>query len=185
MQEDINNKISQFVDDELDLQQALSLLKSVKENAELKNKLNRYQTISQALKSEHPVMLDFDFAERVSRQVGEEPVYFIPDKKSVITWKKTSLAVAASLAFAAVLLPKIINQQTTGDHSAELVVAERLTANDADQAEKPKLARSQVHSYSSNQRLNDYLQAHSNSIYTIGASNYQPYARVAGYNQGR
>ncbi|WP_031433454.1 sigma-E factor negative regulatory protein [Methylomarinum vadi] len=183
MQEEINNKISQFVDDELDLQQTVMLMQSIKNDTELKKKINRYQTIGQVLKSEQPVLLKTDFAEQISQQIKQEPVYFIPAKKSAITWKKTSLAVAASLAIAAVLLPKAFNRQASPDYTSTLAVAEQPTfkKNEHSQTERPQLAR--VQAYPPNQRFNDYLQAHSNSLYTIGASNYQPYARVAGYSQ--
>ncbi len=186
MQDEISNKISQFVDGELDLQQTLSLRQAFKDDTELKNKLSRYQTISQVLKSdEQPVLLTKDFSERISMQIKDEPVYFIPAKKSGIDKKKTSLAVAASIAIAAVLLPKMFNRQTPAEYGTTLVVAERPQLPKAEQTQddQPKLVR--VQPYSSNQRFNDYLQAHSNSIYTIGASNYQPYARVAGFNQER
>lgn len=183
MQEEINNKISQFVDDELDLQQTVMLMQSIKNDAELKKKINRYQMIGQVLKPEQPVLLKTDFAEQISQQIKQEPVYFIPAKKPAITWKKTSLAVAASLALAALLLPKAFNRQPSPDYTSTLAVAEQPTfkKKEQSQSDRPHLAR--VQAYPPNQRFNDYLQAHSNSLYTIGASNYQPYARVAGYSQ--
>jgi sigma-E factor negative regulatory protein RseA len=34
-----------------------------------------------------------------------------------------------------------------------------------------------------NARINDYLQAHNNSVYTNGEASFKPYARVAAYNR--
>lgn len=187
MQDELKQQISRFVDNELDLQQALSLIPEVSKNAELKKKLNRYQLVSQALKSEEGVILKSDFAEKISEQIKQEPVYFIPQKKARITWQKTSLAVAASLALVAVMAPKIIKQNTP-DAQDVLMVAQQnqqqpVEMNSAEQRRQQLLRLRQQRR--ANQRLNDYLLAHSNGIYTIGASNYQPYARVAGYSQER
>lgn len=185
MQDELKQQISRFVDNELDLQQALSLIPEVSKNAELKKKLNRYQLVSQALKSEEGVILKSDFAEKISEQIKQEPVYFIPQKKARITWQKTSLAVAASLALVAVMVPKVLKQNAPKTQEVLMVAqqhpqqpVEMISAEQRQQLLRLRQQRA-------NQRLNDYLLAHSNGIYTIGASNYQPYARVAGYSQER
>lgn len=182
MQDDeLNLKISRFVDDELDLQQALSLMPEVSNNAELKKKINRYQLVSQALKSEQGVFLKSDFAEQISEQIKQEPVYFIPQKKASITWQKTSLAVAASLALVAVMVPKVVKQHTPETQQALVVAQQQPVQRVGEEERQRQLLR--LRQQRVNQRLNDYLLAHSNGVYTIGASNYQPYARVAGYSQ--
>nr|WP_305907207.1 sigma-E factor negative regulatory protein [Methylomarinum sp. Ch1-1]MDP4519940.1 sigma-E factor negative regulatory protein [Methylomarinum sp. Ch1-1] len=88
MQEECNKTISQFIDDELDLQQAISLMQGVQKETALRNKLNRYQVISQVLKSEQVVVLKDDFVEQISAQIKEEPVYLLPSRKAMISWKK-------------------------------------------------------------------------------------------------
>lgn len=180
MQEEINKKMSQFLDDELDQQQALSLLKTVRQDADLKHKMARYQAVKQVLKSEDCLLAKVDLVDRVQQQIKPEAVYFIPPKRAGITWKRTSLAIAASLAIVAVLVPKSFNNSIINDGNNRLVAQQ-----DVQPAEQARQRYIRVKQYPVNHRLNDYLQAHSNSVYTIGASNYQPYARVVGYNQGR
>lgn len=181
MQEEINIKISQFLDDDLDQQQALSLLKTVRQDAELKNKMARYQAVSQVLNSEDCLLAKAGLVDEVQQQIKQEPVFFIPPKRPHITWQKTSLAIAASLAIVAVLIPKSFNNSEMNDGSNRVVAQQEVQQA----AEQPKQQYIRVKQYPANHRFNDYLQAHSNSVYTIGASNYQPYGRVAGYSQGR
>ncbi len=180
MQEEINKNISQFLDDELDQQQALSLLKTIRQDDELKNKMTRFQVVSQALKSEDCLLARVDLVDNVRQRIKQEPVYFIPPKKSRVSWQKTSLAIAASLAIVAVLAPKLFNhlENNSGNH---MVVAQK----EVQSVEQLNQQYIPVQQYQPNRRLNDYLQAHSNSVYTIGASNYQPYARIAGYSRER
>ncbi len=181
MQEEITKNISQFLDDELDQQQALSLLKTIRQDNELKNKMARFQAISQVLKAEDCVVAQVDLVDNVRKKIKQEPVYFIPQKRgNVITWQKTSLAIAASFAIVAVLAPKLF-KHSGKSNANQIVVAEK-------QVQSIKSLNQQyipVQQYQVNRRLNDYLQAHSNSVYTIGASNYQSYARVAGYSRER
>jgi sigma-E factor negative regulatory protein RseA len=180
MQEEINKKMSQFLDDELDQQQALSLLKTVRQDTDLKNKMARYQAVKQVLKSDDCLLAKVDLVDRVQQQIKPEAVYFMPPKRAAITWKRTSLAIAASLAIVAVLVPKSFNNSIINDGNIRVVAQQEVQP-----AEQAKQQYIRVKQYPVNHRFNDYLQAHSNSVYTIGASNYQPYARVAGYSQGR
>ena len=50
MPENLNQKISQFIDNELDEVDALYLLNKMQFKPELQGKLNRYQTIGQVIK---------------------------------------------------------------------------------------------------------------------------------------
>ena len=52
MPEDLNQKISQFLDNELDHVEALNLLKKMQLQSELQDKLNRYEAISHAMKTD-------------------------------------------------------------------------------------------------------------------------------------
>lgn len=187
MQEELNKKISQFVDHELDLQQNFSLISDVKQHADLKSKLNRYQVIGQVLKNDQVVVLREDFAERIAQQIQHEPVYFLPSQTHAsLPWKRTAMALAASFLVMAVMLPNFINQSKTGPESESIIAQQQAvldiqptTASATAKLEKSKAGPQRTQ----NQRFKDYLLAHSNSIYTIGASNYQPYARVARYAQ--
>jgi sigma-E factor negative regulatory protein RseA len=181
MQDELKEKISCFVDGEIDDRQLLSMIHHLDETEETENTIRRYQLVSQVLKIDNPVKLDQNFATRISQQIKQEPIHFIPSKKPVITWRKTSLAVAASLALVAVFAPKVIKQNIAPP--APMQMAQQVPVQDVALTTPTQLVRLRPNQV--NPRLNAYLQAHSNRIYTIGASSYQPYARVAGYRQER
>lgn len=183
MQDELKEKISCFVDDEIDNRQLFSMVNHHDETENVRQTICRYQMISQVLKNENPVMIDSNFADRVSRQITREPVHFIPTKKTVIAWRKTSLAVAASLALVAVIVPKVIKQNPSPQTPKTIQMAQQAPVQEIPPQPSTQLVK--IRPNQVNPRLNAYLQAHSNRIYTIGASSYQPYARVAGYRQER
>jgi sigma-E factor negative regulatory protein RseA len=167
MQEPLNEKISLLIDDELDSEQALSLLKTVQDDDELKAKLQRYQLVSQVLKNEECYILDSEFADKIHRQVREEPIYFMPRKKVGIDWQKAGLAVAASIALAVVWGVNKVDKQMNPYKEPEVALA-------VPQQSQPD---------EMNDRFNDYLQAHDNAVYVNSAPRVQPYARVVGFQQ--
>ena len=65
MQEQHKENLSLLVDDQLDSAQAFALLKSLRQDAELQAKLQRYSLISQALKSEQCSVASSDFVNSV------------------------------------------------------------------------------------------------------------------------
>lgn len=88
MQEQLNEKLSLLLDDQLDGAQALSLLKATRADPALQAKLRRYSLISQALKSEQCAVARADLVGNIHRQLETEPAYFLPRKKAVILSKK-------------------------------------------------------------------------------------------------
>jgi sigma-E factor negative regulatory protein RseA len=167
MQEPLNEKISLLIDDELDSQQALSLLGTIRDDEALKSKLQRYQLLSQVLKNEECYLLDSEFAEKIHRQIRNEPIYFMPAKKTKRNWQKTGLAVAASVALAVVWVVNKIDKQSNPYQEPQIA----LTVPQPIQAGAMEA------------RFGDYLQAHDNDVYVNNAVRVQPYARVVGYQQ--
>jgi sigma-E factor negative regulatory protein RseA len=167
MSEQLNEKLSQFIDDELDSQQGLSLLTSVRNDGLLKDKLRRYQIASQAMKSGHYSHVSSDFMDKIHEQVRKEPTYFLPRKKAAVNWRKAGLAIAASVALAAVWVSSKVDKQMHNPFSTAEVVAH---GNDASAEE--------MHA-----RFKGYLEAHDNSLYVNSVQAGHPYARVAGYRQ--
>lgn len=167
MQDQLNEKLSQFLDDELDSEQALALLKSVRGDELLKDKLRRYQIVSQVLKSNEYSPVPRDFADKIHERIRQEPVYFLPQKKAGFNWRKVAFAVAASLALAVVWLSaKVDRQQRNPFGSVEIVASGQMPPNVL------------------NARFNEYLQAHDNGLYVNNnLQRTQPYARVVGYSQ--
>ena len=195
MQEDKYKKISQLIDGELDNHQSLSLLKKLQDDEVLQDKQRRYHIVSQLLKAQQPAVADSDFVNRVAAQLQDEPVYLRPPQPIQFNWKQASLALAASVAILAVVVtPKLMNHKALQPSGAALVVAQQDQQHSSQlesMQQTAKLTSPQARAAYVNQRypvthrFNDYLQAHSNSVYTIGASVYQPYAQTVGYRQER
>jgi sigma-E factor negative regulatory protein RseA len=165
MQEQLNEKISLLVDDQLDEQQALGLLKTIKNDAVLQSKLQRYNLISQALKSEQCLVADKAFAEKIHQQLRDEPVYFIPRKQIVVSWQKRGLALAASVVLAMVWIFGSIEKQANPIAGINTVAKHSIQPNQM------------------NAQFKEYLQAHDNVWYVNNNVGGQAYARLAGYQQ--
>lgn len=166
MQEQLNEKLSLLVDDQLDQTQALALLKAVQHDAELQAKLRRYALISQALKSEQCSLANADFVDKVHQQIKEEPIYFLPRQKPSHRLTKSALAVAASVILAVVWLSASHLQKQVQPYADVNTIAQRSA-----QAEQ------------TNAQFKEYLQAHDNVWYVNDNVGNRSYARLASLQQ--
>lgn len=165
MNEPLHEKLSLLVDDRLDAEQTLTLLKTIQKDPHLQNKLSRYQIVSQTLKSDVFVSLRADFASGIHQRIQQEPTYFIPQRHRTGFLQKAALAVAASVAVVAIFVARSVDKP-----QAPISMAR--------QYQPPQMVRI----YPVDPRFNDYLQAHNNSLYT-NALPHQPYATVAGFQK--
>lgn len=167
MQEQLNEKLSQLIDDELDSQQALSLLQTLQNDGLLKDKLRRYQIASQVMKTGEYSHVTSDFVDKIHEQIRQEPTYFLPQKKSAVNWQKAALAIAASVALAVVWVSSKVDKQMHNPlGSVEMM------------AQGKDVSAEEMHA-----RFKDYLEAHDNAMYVNSVQAGQPYARVVGYRQ--
>ncbi len=182
MHEELNQKISQLVDNELADDEALSLLRKLHLQPELQGKLNRYEAISHAIKTEVFILPGADFATRVSQQIQQEPSYLLPPRQSAHNNYKI-WAIAASVAAVAVIASWNITKllapaQPIGVVSVAKAPKQQTVVKDTELA-----SRNLPEEIPLNQRINDYLQAHNNSVYTNGEANFKPYTRVTAYSK--
>jgi sigma-E factor negative regulatory protein RseA len=175
MPEDLNQKISQFLDNELDHEEALALLQKMQTHSELQDKMNRYESISHALKTDAFLMVQSDLSSKISLQIQQEPIHFSPRIKPVNRDYKI-IALAASIAAVAVIAAQNINQQAERNKAAPELYAKQ-------QASKTVAYAHQAEQLALNARINEYLQAHNSSVYTNGEANFQPFAKVTAYSQ--
>ena len=189
MPEDLKQKLSLLLDDELDHQQALSLLKKMQSQPELQRTLQRYEAVSHALKTEAFLLTHADFSKKIHQQIQQEPSYLLPKQKSISRFTRYQpFAIAASVAIVAVLAGhNLIIRQPSTQASTPLQVAQQPITQTVSplqiaqqQADKSTTDKNQD---PLNKRINDYLQAHNNSVYTNGETTLQPYARVTTYSQ--
>jgi sigma-E factor negative regulatory protein RseA len=179
MHEDLNQKISQFLDNELSADESLSLLQKIQNNPELRDKMNRYAAVSHALKTDTFLSPRSDFVERISQEIQHEPVYMLPQHNKFKRGHKIS-ALAASIAVIAVIASQSMNHQTEQYQNSPIEVAQSQLP---EQSSDSIVYMDQTKQYPVNTRFNDYLQAHNSSVYTNGEVNFQSFASVTVYNQ--
>jgi sigma-E factor negative regulatory protein RseA len=178
MSEDLNQKISQLLDNELDHVSALSLLKKMQLQSELQDKMNRYEAISHALKADVFLLTKADFSTKISQQIRSEPVYLLPQHKPSKRPHKL-IALAASIAIVAVIAGRSMNDNQFKSATILQVAQQKLP----EQSPPPVAYNNQARQYPLNKRINDYLQAHNSSVYTNGEADFQSFARVTAYSQ--
>lgn len=180
MNKDINQKISQFLDGELDHAAIDSLLLEIKKNPELKNKINRYQMMTQALSPEQGIDIRVDFLTNIKQQIESEPHYLLPkqatNKRTVGFWQKTSFAVAASVACVAV----VISQQSGVQINK---MPQQLASVEVQSIEQPVQVVADNKQPSQHERLKAYLQAHNDDLYTHGSAYIHPLASTVSYGR--
>jgi len=182
MNKDINQKISQFLDNELAHTELDDFLLKIKKQPELKSKINRYQVMTQALKMEQVVLADGCFLDKINQELKQEPHHFLPQltmntarERQSNLWKKTSLAIAASVTFIAVIISQQ-NVMQSIDQPQQIAVAEKTVI------EQPIVVAKSLQP-SQHERFKAYLQAHNDDLYTHGSLNVSSLARVASYGQ--
>jgi sigma-E factor negative regulatory protein RseA len=180
MSEDFNQKISQFLDNELDHNQALNLLNKIKLQPELQDKLNHYQSISNAIKTGDFILAKDDFLTKIQEQLHKEPIHFFPSQNSS-KWSHKQIALAASIAIIAVIAGNgMLNLDLHSKIASNIQVAQYPQPQ---KASVPVAYANKSKQYPLNKRINDYLQAHNSSVYTNGEANFQPFTRVTAYSQ--
>ena len=181
MHDEIDQKVSQFIDDELSQHEALQLLTKIKKQPELDAKLQRYEMASAILKNHSPISLSSDFAEKISQAVEQEVVYFLPKKTTRLKHYKSALAVAAGVAGVAVLVANNV-PKLTDIKQEPYVIANNITNQAIPPVSKQPVKIIYRKPAAVDPRFNSYLQAHRGNLYTID-SGAQTYARLAGYGQ--
>jgi sigma-E factor negative regulatory protein RseA len=185
MHNEANQKISMFIDEELEYRESVELLKKIKLDDAVKAKMRRYQIISHVIKTEEYIPLSADFTDKISAQIQQEPVYLLPvTSQPQSNQRKKMYAIAASTIAAVVLVGKAINDQSSTTYpasaSSSTVAPQQLAAIPVN---KPELKVHANNRQPANARFNDYLRAHNGSIYTSGEVSIQPYARVAAFGK--
>jgi len=174
---EVHQKISQFLDDELHHTELDSLLLKIKQQPQLKNKMNRYQTIRHLLKAEDVLIANDSFVDNISQAINHQPHHFRPrqvlKKRSVGFWPKTSLALAASITIIAVTVSRYAD---VPDMQVPQIIAQNKTVDAP--VKTASVSRNIQH-----ERFKAYLQAHSDDVYLHGSLNYQPLAQVANFSQ--
>ncbi|GMR06271.1 MAG: hypothetical protein BMS9Abin25_0857 [Gammaproteobacteria bacterium] len=107
-------KISSFIDGELDLTESEQLIRQMDEDNDLRGLWRRFNTYGSAMRDELSPALSADFSNRVLQALAKEPVQFspaaLPRRKR--PWGSVAgLAVAASLVGIIILIQKPVIQE--------------------------------------------------------------------------
>ncbi|MEQ1636157.1 MAG: sigma-E factor negative regulatory protein [Methylococcales bacterium] len=197
MSDPIHQKISQFLDDDLNQLESLQLLNALQQQPHLQSTMQRYLLINQALKSRPVLAASEGFVAQIQQKLEQEPVYFLPRQSRISPpfFKKAALALAASVAAVAIILP-VGMRVISINHTGVLNLAQQQAVKSTKQAllgAHPSDAGllvsnnsgSSMRMYPVNQRFQDYLQAHNGSLYTTnGVENLQYRAQLASYGKG-
>ncbi len=183
MHDDLNQKISQFLDDELPHEEAANLLQKMQTHSGLVDKMHRYQAISHAIKNDElSVMARLDFVTSVSSRIQQEPAYLIPNAaRRLARPRRFTRSHKFAAAAASVAVIAFVAHTQRPAPVANLPIASAKAP--VKQLANPANAMTSRNAYPVNQQINDYLQAHNGSTYTNGQADFQPYAQVTHYSQ--
>lgn len=185
MCDEINQTISRFIDNDLDHDETLDLLKKMQNDEKLKAKMWRYQAISLALKTEEFIQIKPDFSRSIFQQIQQEPSYLIPQRTQPKTQTKQFYWAAAASALVAAVLAGYgawFNQPIKNHYQAIAAVSAPQQTLAAVSSQSTTTAKQQKREPLTSQ-FNAYLQAHNNSVYTNGEATFHPYAKMAAYGQ--
>jgi sigma-E factor negative regulatory protein RseA len=194
MNDDLNLKLSLFLDDELAKDESVNLLELVQQQPELKTRLQRYELVSNVIKSENFIHAEPDFVSKVSQSIKQEAVVFAPAWRQRKSGFQTLSAIAASVAIIAIIAfggisltpetsppPSTVaaNNKAVKEKITLAVAEEKLVIKD-----KPIITAA-INDEKTNvdPRFIEYLAAHDNSLYAAGSPGLQSYARVVSNGQ--
>ncbi len=159
MSEDLNQNISQFMDNELEYAEALLLLATLNTQPELQHKLKRYAAISDALKSGVYLEVKADFLDHITQQIQQEPIPIpVFEKPAAFKQAYPWLVLAASLAIIALLTEQRFNKRLVIP-AATLQMAQHWLPESSDL----------------NKRISLYLKEHRSDAYAQSQDEVKPY----------
>jgi negative regulator of sigma E activity len=180
MQDDMNQRISQLIDADLNNKDTLELLKTIRLDESLRKKMIRYQAISQSIKTGKFETVSSDFVQSITAKIEQEPTYLLPPKHSSPA-KFKIYATAASVLAVVVLAGQVMWRSHPANDAQAIALAQNSTQSKS--FPFPNSTRTSVKGKPLNAEFNAYLQAHNSSFYTNGEAYYQPDAKVASFGR--
>ena len=173
MKEKLHEQLSALVDDELEHAEQALLLRQIGTDPVLRERLARYQLISDALQNHMPPRLDIGFHKSIQEALQDEPAVQVAASRFAGMLKPVAgVAVAASVAVVAVLSLQSIR---TENPSSTQAVASLPAAQDYLRADIKAPPAGSPHAPHS---LNAYLVNHNEYAVNRGML---PYVRLVGH----
>jgi sigma-E factor negative regulatory protein RseA len=173
MKQKLHEQLSALVDDELDAAEQALLLRQIGADEMLRERLARYQLISDALQNHLPPRLDVGFHNSVQAALQEEPAVHVESSRFAGVAKPVAgLAIAASVAVVAVLSLQSVRHESPSSTPA---MASAPVVQDYLRAEIKTPTAASPHAP---QNLNAYLVNHNEYAVNRGML---PYVRLVGH----
>jgi len=174
MKENLHEQLSALVDDELPQAEQALLLKQLGADAQLRDRLARYQLISDSLGNHLPPQIDSGFHKEIHAALQQEPAVHAKTAPRIAGLFRpvAGLAVAASVAVVAVFSLQTVREETGSDTA---VVASVPVAEDYLRAEARAPANATPNTP---QSLDAYLVNHNEYAVNRGML---PYVRLVGH----
>ncbi len=184
----MKEKLSAFLDGELDHSESLELIDQLNRDDELRGRWQRYNTYASVLRDEVSPVLSAGFSEKVMQKLAQEPVQLAPaalPKRKRIAGPMAGLAIAASLVGIAILMQKpVINDasedQTLGIAQISVPVLP-LPKPELSPTEKGLIVANSKNE-NVRERINRLLVEHNEYNPAGDMTGMLPYSRFVGYN---
>ncbi|MGB5472164.1 MAG: sigma-E factor negative regulatory protein [Gammaproteobacteria bacterium] len=175
MTDTLHEQLSALVDDELCESEQALLIRQLGRDANLRNRLARYQVISDTLRSNLPHGVDTGFYRRVHAALEQEAEIHAAQSRVMPLFKPVAgLALAASVAVVAVVSLQSVRQQ---DPAGAPAIASAPGVNDyirANNIPPPVVPRNSARG------LEAYLVNHNEYAVNRGMQGMLPYMRIVG-----
>jgi len=183
VREVMKERVSSFLDGELDQSESEQLIRALHEDKGLRAVWARYNTYSFAMRDELSPALSADFSARVIQALAEEPVQLSPaalPRNKRITGPVIGLAVAASLIGIAILIQKPVLQDKIDSPTSKVATVAAATAPVAPESYELIVANSKNENV--RERINRLLVEHNEYNPASDMTGIWSYSRFVGYN---
>lgn len=185
----MREKISYFIDGELDQTESEQLIRQLGEDNDLRGLWRRFNTYGSAMRGELSPALSADFSNRVLQALAKEPVQFSPaalPRRKRAWGSVAGLAVAASLVGIAILIQKPVIQEDpdtqTSNVAALSVPATVPVPAETGAAQNYELIVANSKNENVRERINRLLVEHNEYNPASDMTGIWSYSRFVGYN---
>lgn len=172
----MQEKLSAFVDGELDELESRQLLATLSQDPALRRTWERYHLARSALHQDSEILVVSNIAERVSARLENEPSSAVGYRRRQAVRVVSTLALAASVAAIAILGVQRLNQP---ESNAALLAANKPASQ---QIIRSGTTRWDTKEPGAENALNAYLVEHNEFASASGIGGMMPYVRVVGYD---
>ncbi len=173
--EDMKEKLSALVDNELDDLDERRVMNALKQDIGLRNTWERYHLLRSALRQDMDIMLPREIAARVAARIEMEPVNAASSRRRKINRLIGTFAIAASVAAIAIAGVQFLNRPGSPPVAS-------LAANQPapEQIIRAGTARWDLKEPEAESALNAFLVEHNEFASSSGIGGMMPYVRVVG-----